>query len=167
MKIRLLCGIALIALVAGLGLVGAHAFHPVQQKSTPPPDLMESVLYEHYFKSVAAQDPISIKAKTGLVDEEMSFLQSTAQQCLTDIARVDEKARPILEDFHAKAAKVKRMQDLPPPPAELATLQVERNSVALRYRDILRGKFGESKFAQLDKLARTVVKIEVIRSPNN
>lgn len=173
MNKKILFGFVLIVGVAAAGLsfskqiLGARDPHLLQEKSVAlDADVLESVFYEHFFKSiVATQDTTNLKAKTGLDDEEMSVLQALAQQCGTEIAKVDEKARPILEDFRAKLEKVKRKEDLPPPPAVLTELQRERNAVALRYRDMLRTTVGDLKFIRAREFARSVVKIEVIESP--
>jgi len=172
MRTRLIWGLLLITLITGFGLttrmLGARGFQPLQEKSaTPDPDYLESVLYEHFFKSLSAQDSLSIKSKADLVDEDVLLLRSLAEQCIAEIAQVDGKARPIIEEFRAKASKAKSKEELPPPPAELAALQRERNAVSLRYRDMLRKRLGDSKFLQINAFARAVVRVDPIVPPTH
>lgn len=173
MNKKILFGFVLIVGIAAAGLgyskhiLAVRADRLLQEKSvSTEADVLESVLYEHFFKRmVATQDPTKVGTQTGLDHEDMSILQALAQQCLTEIAKVDEKAKPIIAAFRAKAEKAKRIEDLPAPPAVLAGLQRERNAVGLRYRDMLRSKLGDPKFSRINEFAKEIVKIEVIQHP--
>lgn len=173
MNKKILFGFVLIVGVSAVGLgfsehmwsVRTHQL-PQEESIDTAADVIESVLYENFFKSIVTTlDPINVAARIGLDREEMSILQAYAQQCLSEIAKVDEKAKPIIAAFRAKAEGAKRKEDLPPPPKELAKLQRERNAVALRYREMLRGKLGDPKFVRINEFAKEIVRIEVIQTP--
>jgi hypothetical protein len=173
MNKKIFCGSVLIVGIAAAGhgfskhMWGVRTHQVLQEKSVGiEADVVESVLYENFFKSIVTTlDPINVGARTGLDPEDMSILQAYAQQCLSEIAKVDEKAWPIIAAFKAKAEGAKRKEDMPPPPKELAGLQRERNAIALRYRERLRSKLGDPKFSRLSEFAKEFLKIEVIQSP--
>jgi len=165
MNTRLLGGIVLVALVAGLGLSKQKLYQHHEESTASDQDVLQSVLYEHFFRWIEIQDPIDIKTKTGLGEEDMSVLRILAQECRSEIDIVDERAKPVIDELRTRAAKAKRKEDLPQPPKLLEQLQHDRNAIALRQRDTLRRALGNQKFERVNEFAKKVVKIEIIMSP--
>ena len=174
MNKKLICGsiLVLVVVTTGLGLgkiLGLQRDQMVQQKPLfKDSDVLESVFYEQLLNLVStAPEGANLQAQLSLESEEFVTLQVLAQQCRLDIARQDAKAKPIIDEFRARAERVKRKEDLPPPPPILQKLQEERNRIPIRYKEVLRNRIGKLKFGRLDQGARGILKLEVLRSPSS
>lgn len=132
----------------------------------------EFVIYGFLFKKVSrlsektlelrSQGKIGLKPyypmqkEAALSAAESIALEAIASACQREVDRQDERARIIIQAFRAKFpdGKVPKGTTLPPPPAELITMQQERDAIILQARDQLRLAFGEASFAALDNYAK-------------
>jgi hypothetical protein len=128
------------------------------------PDIPDHVSYRHLFRYVAAikkkaeeaesqgKDATSYRSHfrrlANLSDYHARVLDDVATQYLSEALPVDARARLLIETYRAQYpnGKVPHGQNPVPPPAELAKLREERDAITLRYRDSLRGSFGEEEF---------------------
>lgn len=128
----------------------------------------EHIVYGQMFSLLVALDNAAdYQQQAGLSDEQAAALKKIAIDCQREIEQQDTKARKVINAFRDKLAKIKPKPgtSLPPPPAELAAMQKERNAIILRARDRLRVALGEEKFQRVDQAGRKIVKINVTPAP--
>lgn len=73
-----------------------------------------------------------------------------------DVDVLDRRAAKIIEKYRAgvQKMKIKPGDKMPELPAELRTMQAERDALVLRARDSLRERLGEESFQNLDQYIR-------------
>ena len=86
------------------------------------------------------------KRLASLTDEQSEFLRKTAADCAAEVKITDEAARVIGDRLRAEyqAQLASGNMSSPPPSAELAELQRQRDDIILKHRDLLKGSFGEA-----------------------
>jgi hypothetical protein len=96
-----------------------------------------------------------MKKDASLTDEQAMALDAIAAACQKQVRDQDEKAKKIIADFQTKfpGGRVPSGGS-PPPPPELKTMWIERNSIILRFRDQLHAAFGDEAFARFDNYAK-------------
>ncbi len=94
--------------------------------------------------------------KTGLDERQSTALEKIAADCQSEVDVLDRKARKIILDARAlhPGGLLAKGETLPPPPAELKTLDEQRVRTILKARDFLRASLGEGEFLRFDKLSK-------------
>jgi hypothetical protein len=114
------------------------------------------------------------KKKLNLTENQNSSLMQTAAACVTEIEASDARAKDIIKRGHQDLKRnPPRPGDPPPaPPIELTLLQNQRESVVIRYRDLLKTTLGDSKFVELDSYVKQEIATKIttnfkqtVRSP--
>jgi hypothetical protein len=147
-----------LTLLAAIGAVPALP-QVVAFPTTLPPDA-----YEHVFRHVAhlqAKDAaITVsggraanygsyyKKLANLTQSQADALQSVSQAALKDLAAIDQQAQALIVQAHAQRPPG---QKLPPPPAQLASLQAQRSALLSSYRTQLQTALGPAAFANLQQ----------------
>lgn len=92
------------------------------------------------------------KRNAELNDAEAAALAQIAEDADRQVAELDARAKQIIAEARAQhpGGELRPGETLPPPPAELAALQEERNAAVLQWRDRLRAVFGEDGFRRFD-----------------
>lgn len=92
------------------------------------------------------------KDEVALTDAEDKILEQTAIDFLKEVEPIDKRAKEILAQYRELYVDgvVPDGQQIPAPPAELGTLQQQRNTAALNNREKLRNGLGESRFTVFD-----------------
>jgi len=98
--------------------------------------------------------------RAGLNDEQARVLLEIASDCENETRAQDAKAKIIIDAFKAQypGGEVPKGQTVAPPPAELQTMQAERNAMILRSRERLHVMFGDDAFQKFDEFVRTHAK---------
>jgi hypothetical protein len=136
-----------------------------QQEPAPLQDaLPEHQAYEFLFRradlfrqsAIRAGNPLaldsSLQLQAGLSDDQIRVLGDIATTCLQEVAELDQKAQVIITQFTSRfqGRVVPRDADLSPP-AELQTMQQQRDSAFLRGRAKLQQAFGEQEFNRFNR----------------
>lgn len=107
------------------------------------------------------------RRQAGLTEEQAGELDRIADKNERSVAKIDEKARKIIDAARAryKNGKLKEDESLPEPPEVLKKLQKQRDSIVLQARDELRTVFGEPEFKRFNDFARKDItsKIKTIK----
>jgi hypothetical protein len=92
------------------------------------------------------------KGKLNLTEAQNNALMEIAATCVMEIETLDAEAQEIIKKGHEELKRnPPRPGDAPPaPPAELAQLQIRRESAINRFREMLRQSLGDDKFAEID-----------------
>jgi hypothetical protein len=120
---------------------------------------------------------------TGLSASQIQKVIHVANQCEERVANIDRKAKIVLDKrkSYYKDGILAPGQSLLPPSEELKTLQLERNTTILQYRDVLRTELGEQDYSRIlefihgslsstraaEELSRQQLIAEPIRQDNN
>jgi hypothetical protein len=98
----------------------------------------------------------SIEQEAGLEDAQIRALDSIAFSCMQQVREQDERAGRVIAAFRARypQRRIPPGESLPPPPAELRFMQVERNAIILRAQSQLREAIGEQAFNRLNDVVR-------------
>lgn len=96
------------------------------------------------------------KRQAKLDDTQNQLLDQTAADLERDVNMIDKKAQKVIEKFRAdvQKLKIKPGDRMPEPPAELKTMQAERDSLVIRARDTLRAALGKEAFQRFDQYVR-------------
>ena len=96
------------------------------------------------------------KRQAKLDDAQNEKVSKAASDLERELDVMDKKARKVIDKFRAdvKAMDIKPGQKMPDPPAELKTMQAERDALVLRARDGLRASVGDEAFGRLDQYVR-------------
>lgn len=131
--------------------------------------ISSSILYDQLFRLVVKfQAKAEIQKLTGenvtalkdyfkdsakLSDSQNQILLQTASEYIQAVEPIDAQAREIISQFRQQFQDgwINEGQQAPPPPAELETLQEQRNALALTYRDNLKNLLGEKAFEEFDE----------------
>ena len=99
------------------------------------------------------------KQNAKLNDSEAAILEQIATESDRQISELDTQAQQIISAARAQhpGGQLAKGETLPPPPAELTTLQELRNNAILQSRDLLRANFGEEAFDRFDKFVQREV----------
>ncbi len=135
----------------------------------PPADVPKHIVYSILFREMAfykqkaaekeqkGEDAMALrkhhKEKLKLTDEQFAALDRLAAESDRETAKLDGRAKKIIGDARATHpnGKLKDGEQLPLPPAELKSLQEQRNNVILQTREQLRAAFGEAEFQHFDE----------------
>ena len=165
--------IASVQVKAGIHFVPAPKAPAQENLNTT--DLPDQVLYEFFFLRTAVLNARAEKkerdGKPGndlrakvigtmkLDASQRRILDRTAIECLQKARELDLKARQIINNVraHYHEGRIGTGQAPPELPAELSVLQAARNNVVLQGRDSLRKEFGDEKFAEFDRFARSAI----------
>lgn len=138
----------------------------------------EDVYYSHVFHHIAflnkkaadeegqGRDGSALRTlyqrQVDLSDAQSRALDEIALNCVRTVARQDERAKRIIDQFRARypGGRVPAAEQLSPPPPELQAMQEERNLIILRARDRLRLAFGEQVFSHFDGFVKKTVMID-------
>ena len=176
-----IAGVSLIAILLGVfafdsgratkGQTSTTAqSQPVQAtpQSPHPANAPEHIVYRQFFQHLMAlKDRANeverkggdgrglrgyFKDKAKLNDDQSSLLDQVAADCERDVAKLDSRAKKIIDAYRAQFPKGKatNSQKLPPLPSELQSLQQQRDMTILRARKRLQNALGETAFHQLD-----------------
>ena len=170
---HLVVALCLVSLAAAVLTAVGHSQHSesLPQSAAIP----EHVLYRQMFRHIhalnrrAAEEAQQGRAsdslrgvyrrQLGLNAQQNDILSNIAEECEQEVARLDEQAHQIISEFRARypGGRVPQGETLPPPPAELQTLQAERNAAILRHRDRLQTALGEQDFSRVAEFVRSRV----------
>ncbi len=180
MKIKFTITIALVLTIAlvALGFAsqsfltgGLFNFTPkvkAQSASQIPPQ----ILYDQMFRLIVAFNrkaeiqrlkgetitslPSYFKEEAHLSDQENEILQQVALEFLQEVKPIDDQATILITQIRESFPDgvIPEGQQVPPPPPELANLQDERNSAAIKYRDRLNELLGNARFADFDRFVQ-------------
>lgn len=143
---------------------------PVQAtpQSPHPANAPEHIVYRQFFQHLMAlkdrADGVErkggdgrglrayFKDKAKLNDDQGRVLDQVAADCQRDVAKLDTRAKKIIDAYRAQFPKGRatNSQNLPPLPPELQSLQQQRDMTILHARKRLQNALGETAFHQLD-----------------
>lgn len=149
---------------------GRPAANQQQTQQTQP--VPENAVYNEFFYHVnflrkkadkeekAGKDAKSLRAfykrQAKLDDAQNEKVSKAASDLERELDLMDKKARKVIDKFRAdvKAMDIKPGQKMPEPPAELKSMQAERDALVLHARDNLRANLGDDAFGRLDQYVR-------------
>lgn len=104
----------------------------------------------------AAQLRAFYKRQAKLDDAQNEKLSKAASDLERQLDLIDAKARKVIDKFRAgvKAMDIKPGQKMPEPPAQLKTMQAERDALVMRAKENLRANLGDEAFGRLDQYVR-------------
>jgi len=94
--------------------------------------------------------------KAGLTAAETALLKSTAQSVVTQIRAIDEQIQSVAASYRA-SLKNSPANSPPPLPAELHTLQVQKDNLVLGGVAALQSGYGTARFQHLDTFVQATV----------
>jgi hypothetical protein len=100
-----------------------------------------------------------------LSNSESELLFQTGQDCIDALTPIDAEAKRVITAARG-TGEIKNPADLPPPPKELIDLQRQKDEAILRFRDTLKSRLGDEKFAEFDRFARKKIAPNVTREIN-
>ena len=124
--------------------------------ATPRAKLSEHVQYYFLFRHLSAvkETPAAagFQAEAGLNSGQLQALTSVAVNNERELNRLDERAKAIIDAFHAQYPPGRLPPGVVPPASspQLNVLQQQREATILRYREQLRRMFGEEEFTRFD-----------------
>lgn len=157
------------AAVAGKPISSLSDSGELNDSTVQTPKIPIQITYLFLFKRVIALDKKASEAeskrkdgsdyrhhfrdKAKITEEQNAALFKISKDCFAEVSKKDDKAKRIIDDARAKypEGKVKKGDSLPPPPAELAVLQQERDAIILEYINRLRESFGAADFAKFQQ----------------
>lgn len=169
-----LCLVAFSAAALGYSRSQMQGRAPAQppRGQPPPPVFRQQDIYEHLFrhymtvKNRAAEaeregrDGSELRGRyrreAALNEQEAGLLDEIATEAMNRVAELDARAQQIITEARARVpgGRLQEGQEPPPPPAELTTLQAEREAVVLQARERLQRGFGAASFARFDGFVR-------------
>lgn len=154
--------VALLAIPFAIPLSAAQQTIPDAATS----DKTDAIAFRSLFRRAAVYKKISDNAEAAhqdrsyfrrilgvrfaLSDDDAAKLETISIDCQNEIIPLHTRALSVIAEFRARfpGGIAQPGVDKSPPP-ELSTLQVEEDSVVLRYRDLLRNEMGEEAFQKL------------------
>lgn len=96
------------------------------------------------------------KRQAKLDDAQNEKLSKAASDLERELDLMDAKARKVIDKFRAdvKALDIKPGEKMPEPPAQLKTMQAERDALVMRAKENLRANLGDEAFGRLDQYVR-------------
>lgn len=93
-------------------------------------------------------------------EEQYKAVKDIALSTTSEIDRLDQQAKVIVEAFKERYPDGALPEGLPvpPPPAELAALQQQRNEAALRGSRRIRETLGDGEFARFDEVVKSRIR---------
>lgn len=168
--IALVLAVAVVAIAFGNLSLLTNAEQKTMAQGVPS-EIPDEVLYDQVFQLTIAfeteaesqkkqGEPITafatyFKDKTQLTEEENQILLQVASDFIVEVKSIDEEAAQLIEELRSSDPK----NDYIEPPAKLASLQEERNSVVLIYRSRLNSLLGSTKFSEFDSLANSILSL--------
>lgn len=90
-------------------------------------------------------------SRAGLENPDLDILKAEAQALTNDWAALDQRAKPLIGDYRARAsAAARQSQPLPQIPIQLYQLQAERTAVSVNHMMTLQAALGVEKTANLE-----------------
>lgn len=169
------------ACCAAVLITGAFTFaRQVRQQATPQgqsapaqnPAVPSYVVYRHLFRHIVllgrqadqedgqGRDGSSYrslyKRLAKLSDQQAATLNSVALDCDRAVEQKEEQIKSVIDKARAAypGGKLEKGQTTPAPPAELKTLQGERQNIIQAAVNRLRASFGEQEFARFDQFVQ-------------
>jgi hypothetical protein len=104
----------------------------------------------------AAQLRAFYKRQAKLDDAQNDKVSKAASDLERQLDLMDAKARKVIDKFRAdvQAMDIKPGQKMPDPPAQLKTMQAERDALVMRAKENLRASLGDEAFGRLDQYVR-------------
>ena len=133
-------------------------------------EIPEHVIYRHVFHhAYILRERAEYRRQANLSEEQERVLLEIAIECEQEVQQQDARAKIIIDAYRARypGGRVPTGETPPPPPAELRTLQTERNAIILRARDRLRTAFSEQEFERFNEFVRRRVAPNITSSPPN
>ncbi|HEX8195209.1 MAG TPA: hypothetical protein VF571_03280 [Pyrinomonadaceae bacterium] len=123
-----------------------------QQRAGLPEHVRYYFLFHHLSAIKETPAATRFQAKAGLNSGQLQALTSIATNNERELKMLDEKAKIIIDAFHAQYPPGQLPPGVAPPalPQEINVLQQQREATILRYREQLRRMFGEADFARFD-----------------
>lgn len=171
------CGLTILAIWLSAFYVNAQQVATTQQSASsnagkPPTQISEVVLYHQFFRHFLfldhqaalhsrqqilpqGEDQNSYQKKLQFDPDQFGKVRRAATTTEQAVASLDAKAKEIVLAFRTQHPQVSASSPLPPPPAELATLQKQRDDLIQNEIAQLRGSLGAQASQQLDSLLKT------------
>ncbi len=158
---------AVILLMSTTPLLSQVAAPPVSTKapsSTPSTPIPKHLVYAHFLSMVndlqeratmaGETDPYKFAqafSRAGLENTDLDALRTEARALASNLAALDQKAKPLIDDYRARASKAAGQgKPLPPIPIQLHQLQAERTAVSVNHMMTLQAALGKEKTARLE-----------------
>ena len=143
-----------------------------QQQTQQTHAVPENAVYNEFFYHVnflrkkadkeekAGKDAKSLRAfykrQAKLDDAQNEKVSKAASDLERQLDLMDAKARKIIDKFRAdvQAMDIKPGQKMPEPPAQLKTMQAERDALVMSAKESLRANLGDEAFGRLDQYVR-------------
>jgi hypothetical protein len=170
-KKRFLAVVLTVLFAAGAAIITGHTQPTTQLRqaneqigaSQQTADVPDQIFYGEMLTILARlQNVGDYQTQAGLTDEQAEFLTRTAEQCAARIARQDEIAQTRIATLQ-QGLRSNSSRSRPAVPAEISQLQAQRDDIILKCRDVLRDRFGEPKFEQFSRAAKSIVQIRASR----
>lgn len=99
-------------------------------------------------------------------DDQFETVNETALSCASELEKLDEKARVIVEAFKARYpdGSLPEGEMAPPPPAELLSLQKQRDEAVFRARNRIKEALGDREFARFDEIMKVRLRQDIKRT---
>jgi hypothetical protein len=139
--------VASVCLLAAHALLGQSAAPTTPSSAgqqAPPDRILYFVLFDHITKQdqIAAQQTAAgndgnvfrnyYQAAIGLTAADFEILHDTALTCRASVAKQDDAAAMVIQDYRARAAAARGQGGpLPPIPSEIPTMQQQRDAMVL------------------------------------
>ncbi|HEV7890820.1 MAG TPA: hypothetical protein VGP08_09285 [Pyrinomonadaceae bacterium] len=96
------------------------------------------------------------KRQAKLDDAQNDKVSKAASDLEHKLDLMDAKARKVIDKFRAdvQAMDIKPGQKMPDPPAQLKTMQAERDALVMSAKESLRANLGDEAFGRLDQYVR-------------
>jgi len=172
-----------LGLILLTSMIGRAQSSPATQPQPIPSHVLyeQFVRYQNHLDRVAANAVLQGKdgsdfrnhfqQKVGFTDAQFALVRTAAQQLETDLNAQDAKARVVINAFRQAHQGATPPATVPPPPAELAQLQAQRDQMVNDEIAILKTALGSTAAAKLDDVIQKEmgpnVKYQSIAVPNH
>jgi hypothetical protein len=123
-----------------------------RQRAKLPDHVQYYFLFRHLSAIKETPAAAGFQAKVGLNSGQLQALTSIAANNERELKMLDERAKIIIDNFHAQYPPGRLPPGVAPPalPEQINVLQRQREATILRFREQLKRMFGESEFASFD-----------------
>jgi hypothetical protein len=103
------------------------------------------------------------KHQAKLTDQEASFLDEVATDCLSKLSDLDTRAKAVIDIARARVPKGQLREGEVPPhaPPELDSLQRQREAAVLEARERLRSVFSPTSFTRFDDFVQKSIAMNI------
>jgi hypothetical protein len=127
-----------------------------RQRAKLPDHVQYYFLFRHLSAIKETSAAAGFQAKAGLNSGQLQALTSIAANNERELKMLDERAKIIIDNFHAQYPPGRLPSGVVPPalPQEINVLQQQREATILRFREQIGRMFGESEFTRFDAFVK-------------